>query len=309
MRFPWAVLAAAASFGSAEAVGDDAKPTVYTTFYPTTYFAERIAGDRVDVVCPLPDDADPIFWKPGRDVVQAYQTADLVIANGARFEKWIERVSLPTATLVSTAEPFHDRWIELETEVVHSHGKEGEHSHKGVDGHTWLDPILAASQAREILLALKRVCPGYESDLEARFTALEADLLALDGQFRALGRVADGTWLYASHPAYNYVARRYGWPVVSLDLDPEEMPADEAFAATKARLEEKPARFLLWEGPPLPAIAKRVKDELGLESIVFSPCESLDAEARQRGEDYLDVMKANMERVQIAFPSARSDRD
>src|SRR5262245_38391727 len=37
---------------------------VWTTFYPTTYFAKRIAGDTVKVVCPLPESEDPAFWKP-----------------------------------------------------------------------------------------------------------------------------------------------------------------------------------------------------------------------------------------------------
>ena len=32
-----------------------------TTFYPTTYFAERIADGTIVVECPLPSDADPIF--------------------------------------------------------------------------------------------------------------------------------------------------------------------------------------------------------------------------------------------------------
>ncbi len=32
---------------------------VLTTFYPTTYFAQRIAGDHLQVDCPLPDGADP----------------------------------------------------------------------------------------------------------------------------------------------------------------------------------------------------------------------------------------------------------
>ena len=35
---------------------------VLTTFYPTEYFAERIAGGLVIVDSPLPDGEDPIFW-------------------------------------------------------------------------------------------------------------------------------------------------------------------------------------------------------------------------------------------------------
>ena len=40
------------------------EPVVYTTFYPTAYFTERIAGDRLKIVCPVPEGEDPIFWNP-----------------------------------------------------------------------------------------------------------------------------------------------------------------------------------------------------------------------------------------------------
>ena len=72
-----------------------AKIVVYTTFYPMTYFAQRIGGEHVEVVCPLPQDADPISWMPGANTIQAYQKADLIVINGAQFEKWLDKVSLP----------------------------------------------------------------------------------------------------------------------------------------------------------------------------------------------------------------------
>ena len=40
-----------------------ARPLILTTFYPTTYFTQRIVGDYCDVECPVPNDADPIFPK------------------------------------------------------------------------------------------------------------------------------------------------------------------------------------------------------------------------------------------------------
>ena len=58
-------------------------PLVYTTFFPTTAFAQRIAGDLAEIVCPLPADADPITWKPAPDQIRAYQDADLIVLNGA----------------------------------------------------------------------------------------------------------------------------------------------------------------------------------------------------------------------------------
>lgn len=270
-----------------------AVPVVYTTFYPTTYFAERLAGDDARVVCPLPADEDPIFWQPPEDVVLAYQDADLIVLNGAEFEKWVTRASLPESRIVSTAAPFREDWITFANAIVHSHGRGGAHTHKGTDGHTWLDPNLAKVQAAQIAKALQRELPGKAAAIDGRLARLDVDLDALDARLRELTEPYDGHAILASHPAYNYLAKRYGWHVVNLALDPETMPSDDDFAKVRALLDTTPARHILWESPPREAIATRMRDELGLESVWFSPCETPpDGEV-----DYLDRMNANLDAV------------
>ena len=38
---------------------------VYAVNYPLAYFAERLGGDDVEVVLPVPAGEDPAFWAPG----------------------------------------------------------------------------------------------------------------------------------------------------------------------------------------------------------------------------------------------------
>jgi zinc transport system substrate-binding protein len=274
--------------------GAAAKPVIYTTFYPTTYFTQRLAGDLVTVVCPVPADEDAIFWKPDDATVARYQKADLIVVNGADFEKWVLATSLPQARVVDTAKPFAAGFVKFEKAVTHSHGPAGEHAHEGIDGHTWLDPINAKVQAGEIAKALAKLLPAHAATFEANLKALRADLDALDAGLKTVTEKLAGAPLLASHPAYNYVAKRYSWNVKNLDLDPGEMPSDEAFAAIKALLAEHPAKIILWESFPLSEIAKRFAEELGLRSVEFSPCELVDPEALAGGEDYLSVMKRNL---------------
>ena len=51
--------------------------------------------------------------------------------------------------------------------------------------------------------------------------------------------------------------------------------------------------MLLWESAPLEA-TERALAELGIASVVFSPCESLDRAELEAGVDYLAVMHANL---------------
>ena len=302
-RGAWVLLAALCAVGCSEPQTDPSKRTrqVYTTFYPTTYFAQRIAGSTVRIVCPLPDGADPIFWTPPPKTITDYQNADLVIVNGAGFEKWLAKVSLQTAKLVDTTAPLAEKLLTFNQALTHSHGPEGEHSHEGLDGHTWLDPRNAQVQAEQIRQALARLLPDRATEFQANADALAVDLRRLDRQLREVTRAIGDGALLASHPADNYLAAGYKWKIVNLDLDPRTMPGDEVFKALRQKLKERPAKVLLWESEPKKEIADRFSTELGLTNVVFSPCETLDAESQAIGKDYLSVMIANIARLARAL--------
>lgn len=259
--------------------------TVLTTFYPTQYFAQRIAGEHLNIECPVPAGADPIFWRPDAGAIQQYQAADLVIVNGAEFEKWIATVSLPENRIVDTAESFQQEFIRFEDRSAHQHGPEGEHTHEGIDGHTWLDPINAKAQAAAIRRALEKQWPEHAPEFEKNFQSLVTDLDALD---EALKQIDPKQPLLASHPAYSYLARRYGWKITSLDLDPDALPPRDAIPA------DHPAKIILWESAPRDKTIAILEKTHGLKSIVFSPAEL------EGDQDYLATMQANIARLKQA---------
>ena len=274
---------------------------IYVSFYPVAYFTQRIAGDLVEVVCPCPPDEDPAYWTPGDATVAKFQQADLIIVNGATFERGLAKVTLPESRVVETAKPFQDEFIVLKNAITHSHGPSGSHSHEGIDGHTWLDPINAKIQAGEIKTALARQYPEHAEAFEEGYAALVRDLDALDARLKVLSEKLGDELLLCSHPAYNYVARRYGWQLKTYLLDPEEMPDDATFAEMKSYLEQQPARLMLWEAQPTEEIAQRMTDELGLQNVVYSPCEALDADELVDGMDFLTVMNENVTRLEAAL--------
>ena len=126
---------------------DGSRLTVYTVNYPLQYFAQRIAGERAEVVFPAPGDVDPAFWQPSAEDIASYQRADLILLNGAGYAKWIQRVALPRRKLVDTSATFRDRYIQVDGAATHSHGPNGDHSHAGTAFTTWLDLELAHAQA------------------------------------------------------------------------------------------------------------------------------------------------------------------
>jgi zinc transport system substrate-binding protein len=144
--------------------------------------------------------------------------------------------------------------------------------------------------------ALAGLIPEKAEAFEANMKTLAGDLEALDAGLKALGGESGSPPLVASHPVYNYVARRYGWKLKSMLWEPEEMPADEEWKKLAELLKTHPAKFMVWEGPPAPEIAAKLKKDFGLGSVVFEPCGN-----RPEEDDYLTVMKRNLENLKPVF--------
>jgi zinc transport system substrate-binding protein len=110
-------------------VADAGPLSVYVVNQPLQYFAERIGGEHVEVVLPAPQGVDPAFWQPSADVVSDYQSADLILENGAGYAAWTRHTTLPRASRVDTSAGFGDRLIVESGAVTHGHGPEGDHTH------------------------------------------------------------------------------------------------------------------------------------------------------------------------------------
>lgn len=188
---------------------------VHTSTRALAALARRIGGDAIEVTCPVPTGNDPIWWRPNPMQTTAFQRADLILLNGAQLEKWVRTVSLPDNRTVRTAEGFSNEWLRFEKEVRHRHGPKGEHVHKDIDGHTWLDPILASKQAAAIATALKKRLPDHAAAIDAAAAAVSGELAEIDTGFRALAM--KGKQLTQPAPVWNYVVHRYGWTLVDED--------------------------------------------------------------------------------------------
>lgn len=267
------------------------KTVVQSTNYPLHYFAERLATDAFELNYIVDPEVDPAFWKPGKSDVGAFQKADLILRNGADYEKWIKRVSLKTSPQVDTSKAFSAKFIKTKGKE-HRHGDGTVHSHAGTAFTTWIDLSQAAMQAEAIAARFKQAQPDAAAKIDENLAALLADLSELDGRLKAFGKAWGDKPLVASHPIYQYFARAYGLKIEGIEWEPEMEIKDSDLADLKAILAKHPANWMIWEDAPsesnIAAVAK-----LGLKSVVFAPCANRPAEG-----DWLAVMKANVERME-----------
>ncbi len=264
---------------------------IYTVNYPLKYFAESIAGNNASVTLPMPTDIDPAFWSPEAEDIAKLQQADLILLNGANYAKWLPKVSLPLSKLVNTSSEYRDAYIAIESAVKHQHGSGGKHSHTGTAFTTWLDFSQAAQQAKAIFKALSRKKPNLNSAFVKNFIPLQTSLLELDNELTQIGTSLGEEAIIGSHPVYQYLKRRYQLNLKSVHWEPEESPSESQWQQLQQLLNTHPAKWMLWEGEPMVETVAKL-EELGIKSIVFSPCANTP-----KSGDFLSIMRENVARL------------
>jgi len=282
---------------SSSASGNVEKSSVLlASSYPLADWASALlAGTEVELRSPaLAGDGDLRDSAPNPEDLLI---ADLIILNGAGFENWLDRVSLPEDQVLRTANVFAKDWKTFETvheghdDEVHAHPEGHDHDHghvhTGTDPHTWLDPLQAKQQALAIAEALIKLYPEHAETIQANQPALLAKFDDLQASLAGIKPVH----FLTSHPAYEYLARRHSWKTTALDISPDAAlaPAElEAVAAAKAEM-------MLWEGEPCEAIQAQLT-KLTLPFVVFSP-----VERKPESGDYFTAMQENIDRLKAAL--------
>lgn len=277
---------------SQPAYADDVR--IFASNYPLSYFAERISGKPEIVIFPEID-GDPAFWEPKPADIITIQQADIILLNGATYEKWQTAVSLPKRKIVDTSKAFRQNFIIMEEAVDHAHGPSGAHSHSGTAFTTWIDLNQAAFQAKAIKDAMAKQKVTSEKNLNRNFDSLIEDLRVLDTEISKMTQGHSTIPLVASHPVYQYFARRYGLNINAVMWEPDAFPDEQMWTHLEEIVKEHPAKWMIWEGDPLPQSVAKLK-EMGIESIVFDPC----GNRPERG-DLLSVMRQNVENLRKVF--------
>lgn len=277
--------------------GEARQLSIYTVNYPLAYFAERLASEGTRVELPTPRGVDPAFWNPSPDDIGRYQSADLVLLNGAGYARWTRYATLPSSRTVVTASGCRKSFLPSEEPLQHRHGPEGEHAHGNTASTTWLDMRLATCQAASVREALLALRPEDTEAIKARFAGLERDLSALDDRLRKAGSALGGAALLASHPVYQYLSDAYGMRIESLHFEPNQALSADDLRALDARRTEHAATLMLWEAAPLPATERQLR-EMGVTVVVFDPVAQRPAHG-----NFLDAMSANVGRLACATGS------
>ncbi len=270
------------------------RDVIVTACPPLTWMARQVVGDHVSVECPVPAGTDPGLWTPDAVAIESLQSAGLIVINGAGFEKWVVKTTVPTSRLVDTTAGLAEPFIRYENVVVHQHGPDGDQTFEGVDGHTWLDPIIGKHQAARIAEAASRKWPQHIDSFRASLKTLHEQFDQLHARFGSLQPSMKNVTLICSHPSYNYLARRYGWDVLNMEIDPTQLIDDKLFSTVRSDQPPGKTIVVLWRSAPSSAAIDQLR-MAGIRSVVFETGETA------KSVDFLAMMDGNLDQLSRAI--------
>ncbi|MBJ6646190.1 metal ABC transporter substrate-binding protein [Streptomyces griseoincarnatus] len=301
------------------AAGDTGTFDVVASFYPMAFLAERIGGEHVHVTS---------LTQPGQEPhdleISARQTAQLEEADAALYLKGLQPSvdeaigQSPIATKIDAAEltALEEHGTEAghgeehgdghEDEHAHEeeHGHEDEHGHdhdhEGGDPHIWLDPVKYAEVAEGVGKAFQKADPDHAADYRKNTATLVKDLEALDEKFRTglANRTTDV--FVTSHAAFGYLAERYGLTEEAISgLDPDTEPSGARVKELQKIAKDDGVTTVFYETLVSDKTAKTLAGDTGLKTDVLDPVEGITDHSR--GEDYFQVMEANLTALRTAL--------
>ncbi|MFN2176413.1 MAG: metal ABC transporter substrate-binding protein [Anaerolineales bacterium] len=245
----------------------------------------RVGGDNIHLSVLLPVGSDPHSFEPNPQDVAKLAGADLVFANGAGLEVFLD--NLLESSGVGKRVVYVSEGIDL-----HSQGDDLQ----DVDPHVWTDPNNVKIWVNNIERALSQADPANAGEYAANAHAYRAELDKLDAWIRT--KVAaippENRLIVTDHTLLDYFVEQYGFKQVGA-IVPGYSSLAEPTAQELARIEDAIAELgvkAVFVGKTVnPALAERLSQDTGVQLIFFYTGSLSDPDGD--AGSYLDYMRYN----------------
>jgi zinc transport system substrate-binding protein len=279
--------------GNETGSGSDELVSIVASFYPLAFVAERIGGECADVTNLTPPGIEPHDIELSPDAVESIATADVVLYLGGGFQPAIEDAVRDTS----------GEAVDL-LDVVSTTPAEGEVAAEGliVDPHVWLDPGRFASIAEATVDAIDRTGAASSCGVAGAAESLRADLETLDDDIRTGLARCERDLIVTNHAAFGYLASAYRLRQEAIaGLEPETEPDARRLAELIDLVKREGVTTILTEELVSPDVAETLATEAGVHTAVLYTIEGLTDEESAAGEDYLSLMRKNLETLRVAL--------
>jgi zinc transport system substrate-binding protein len=277
--------------------------TVSTSFYPAAFLAQSVGGKHVRVVQLTPAGIEPHDFEPSARDIAGIEASAVFIYNGIGVDAWADRVHENIASKhIAVVRLSEHATLLTAVEDGHDEHEETGHEESEFDPHIWLDPVQLSAAIPAVRDALSKASPAHAKDFEANAAKLQQELSSLTDEMRQGLSQCNHRTIVVSHNAFRYMAQRFNFESVAIaGLSPDQEPSPSQMADIVDTIRNKGITHVFFETLASPKIAQTIADEAGVETLVLNPIEGITQEEERQGEDYLSLMRKNLQNLRIAM--------
>ena len=243
-------------------------PTITVTIEPLRYFTETIVGNKFQVISMVPDGTSPETYDPTPQqlVALSKSSAYLRIGHIGFEQSWVKKLQDITPNV-----PFYDTSLGINLIYatcghIHDHD---DHSHSGVEPHTWNSIKNAQIIAKNIYKAVSDIDPIHTEYYKHRLDSLQSIIEETSKEVKRLLTRADKTFMIY-HPALTYFARDYGLTQISIEEAGKE-PSPAHLQQLIKSCKQHGTRIIFIQKEFDIHNAQMIAKEIGVEVIPINP--------------------------------------
>jgi ABC-type Zn uptake system ZnuABC Zn-binding protein ZnuA len=262
---------------------------------------QNVAGDRLQVETLMPAGIDPHAFEPTPQDVARIAESQVLVANGAGLEMWLERTMQNAGG--------ERVWIEASTGLTSRLARAGEevetaseedHTDEN-DPHFWLDPLNVVKYVENIRDGLITADPAGEDTYTRNAAEYISQLNNLDAWIRqqVANIPAERCLMVTNHESFGYFADRYGFKIIGTiipSVSTGAAPSAQQMARLVDQIRETGAIAIFLETGSNPNIAEQIAQETGVKVVSELYTHSINDESGNV-QSYIDMMEYNVETI------------
>ncbi|PJE63461.1 hypothetical protein COU89_03215 [Candidatus Roizmanbacteria bacterium CG10_big_fil_rev_8_21_14_0_10_45_7] len=250
---------------------------VVASIYPYGFLAQAIGDDDITVSIIVPPGAEAHDFEPSPKDIALLEEADVVMANGAGIEPWLDEVQKTRSALQKPT-------------LIMAAGAN--------DPHVWLDPNNMKRFAAALSSELSRIDPQQASSYKQRAVVLQKKLTALDMRMRQTLSSCEYTSAIVAHDAFGYFARTYHLDIIPIaGISHEDEPSAKKIAELIDLARSNEIHAVYFESYADPTLSQTLAQEVGVISLPLDPVETI-SDDDSTTTNYLTIMEENRKQLQ-----------
>ncbi|MFN8015769.1 MAG: metal ABC transporter substrate-binding protein [Acidimicrobiia bacterium] len=254
--------------------------TIVTSIYPFQYLVKEVVGNKFEVINVISQGVEPHEAELNVKSTQQLLNSDLALLIGNGFQPSIEKAAKDRSKQTIYASKFSS----------------------SKNPHIWLDIGLVKKIINSFTKSVSEIDKTNRAFYKRNAKKLLNKIEQLDLDYKLTINKCSSRTLITSHNAFELLAKSYKLKYKSiLGNNPESEPTSKELSSLKKYIQSQKVKTVFVEESTSKKLDNLFKNDFKVEVIELSPIEFLTETQADKNENYLTIMKDNLNVIQLGL--------